>query len=73
MIYVIKQKGLYQNKVNSSLFSSCNCKMNNFFFFGGGGEVGGIVTWDQASLLFFFLASLLFLLEREKITPDTFI
>ena len=27
MIYIIKQRGLYQNKVNSSLVSTCNCKM----------------------------------------------
>ena len=27
MIYIIKQAGLYQNKVNSSLISICNCKM----------------------------------------------
>ena len=27
MIYIIKQAGLYQNKVNSSLVSTCNCKM----------------------------------------------
>ena len=25
--YIIKQERLYQNKVNSSLFSNCNCKM----------------------------------------------
>ena len=24
MIYIIKQEGLYQNKVNSSLVSNCN-------------------------------------------------
>ena len=28
MIYIIKQEGLYQNKVNSSLVSTCNCKMD---------------------------------------------
>ena len=28
MIYVIKQEGLYQNKVNSSLVFSRNCKMD---------------------------------------------
>ena len=27
MIYIIKQDGLFQNKVNSSLVSNCNCKM----------------------------------------------
>ena len=27
MIYIIKQEGLYQNKVNSSLFSTWNRKM----------------------------------------------
>ena len=27
MIYIIKQEGLYQNKVNSSLVSTCNCNM----------------------------------------------
>ena len=27
MIYIRKQEGLYQNKVNSSLVSTCNCKM----------------------------------------------
>ena len=27
MIYIIKQEGLYQNKVNSSLVSTFNCKM----------------------------------------------
>ena len=26
--YIIKQEGLYQNKVNSSLISTCNCKMD---------------------------------------------
>ena len=38
MIYIIKQKGLYQNKENSSLVSTCNCKaigVFNFFFFNG--------------------------------------
>ena len=28
MIYMIKQEGLYQNKVNSSLVSTCNGKMD---------------------------------------------
>ena len=27
LIFIIKQDGLYQNKVNSSLISTCNCKM----------------------------------------------
>ena len=27
MIYIKKEEGLYQNKVNSSLVSNCNCKM----------------------------------------------
>ena len=27
MIYIIKQEGLCQNKVNSSLIFTCNCKM----------------------------------------------
>ena len=27
MIYIIKQEGLYQNKVNSSLGFTCNYKM----------------------------------------------
>ena len=27
MMYIKKQEGLYQNKVNSSLISTCNCKM----------------------------------------------
>ena len=27
MIYIIKQEGLYQNKVNSSLVFTGNCKM----------------------------------------------
>ena len=27
IMYTIKQEGLYQNKVNSSLFSNCNCKV----------------------------------------------
>ena len=27
MICIRKQEGLYQNKVNSSLVSTCNCKM----------------------------------------------
>ena len=34
MIYIklnIKQEGLYQNKVNSSLISTCNCKMGYSF------------------------------------------
>ena len=31
MIYIIKQAGLYQNKVNSSLISNCNCKMGYSF------------------------------------------
>ena len=30
MIYVIKQEGLYQNKVNSSLIFSRNCKMDHW-------------------------------------------
>ena len=28
MIYITKQEGLYQNKVNSSLVSTGNCKMD---------------------------------------------
>ena len=28
MIYIIKQEGLYQKKVNSSLVSTGNCKMD---------------------------------------------
>ena len=28
MIYIIKQEELYQNMVNSSLDSTCNCKMD---------------------------------------------
>ena len=32
MIYIIKQAGLYQNKVNSSLISNCNCKMGYLSF-----------------------------------------
>ena len=34
MIYIklnIKQEGLYQNNVNSSLISTCNCKMGYSF------------------------------------------
>ena len=27
MIYIIKQEGMYQNKVNSGLVFTCNCKM----------------------------------------------
>jgi len=27
MIYIIKQEEVYQNKVNSSLVSTCNCKI----------------------------------------------
>ena len=27
MIYIIKQKELYENKANSNLVSTCNCKM----------------------------------------------
>ena len=30
MIYIIKQEGLYQNKVNSSLVFTCNCKMGYY-------------------------------------------
>ena len=30
MIYIIKQEGLFQNKINSNLFSTCNCKMNYY-------------------------------------------
>ena len=30
MIYIIKQGELYQNKVNSSLVSSCKCKMGYY-------------------------------------------
>ena len=32
MIYIQKQEGLYQNKVNSSLVSTCNCKMDYELF-----------------------------------------
>ena len=32
MIYIIKQEGLYQNKVNSSLVFTCNCKMGYLNF-----------------------------------------
>ena len=27
MSYIVEQEGFYQNKVNSSLISTCNCKM----------------------------------------------
>ena len=27
MIYIIKEEALFQNKVNSSRVSNCNCKM----------------------------------------------
>ena len=30
MICIIKQEGLFQNKINSNLFSTCNCKMNYY-------------------------------------------
>ena len=30
MIYVIKQEGMYQIKVNSGLVFTCNCKMGYF-------------------------------------------
>ena len=33
MIYIKKQKGLYQNKENSNLVSTCNCKAIGVFFF----------------------------------------
>ena len=33
MIYITKQKGLYQNKENSNLVSTCNCKAIGVFFF----------------------------------------
>ena len=32
MIYITKQEGLYQNKVNSSLVSTCNCKMDYWLY-----------------------------------------
>ena len=32
MIYMGRQEGLYQNKVNSSLYSTCNCKMGYFSY-----------------------------------------
>ena len=32
MTYVIKQEGLYKNKVNSSLVYTCTCKMDNYQF-----------------------------------------
>ena len=33
MIYIIKQEGLYQNKVNSSLVFTGNCKMSYYCAF----------------------------------------
>ena len=30
MIYIIEQEGSYQNKVNSSLVCTCNCKMGYY-------------------------------------------
>ena len=33
MIYVMKQEGLYQNKVNSSLVQNFNCKMGYYVTF----------------------------------------
>ena len=42
MNYIIKQEGLYQNKVDSSLVCTCNCKMDNCF---------GTPTWQRCSYL----------------------
>ena len=30
MTYIIKQEGLYQNKVNANLVFTCNCKMGYY-------------------------------------------
>ena len=56
MIYIIKQEGLYQNKVNSSLVITCNCKMGYFRF----SRVNGLVTTQHLFLIFgTFLALLM--------------
>ena len=43
-MYIIKQEGLYQNNVNSSLFTNCNCKMGysgtNFSYISMGNAEG---------------------------------
>ena len=44
MIYIIKQKGLYQNKVNASFVSTCNCKI---------GCILGCTVFDP--VLFYFV------------------
>ena len=32
MTYIIKQEGLYQNKVNPNLVFTCNCKMGYYLY-----------------------------------------
>ena len=43
MIYIIKQAGLYQNKVNSSLVSNCKCKMGYRAF---------LLTWPASMQIY---------------------
>ena len=44
MIYITKQEGLYQNKVNFSLVSTCNYILRWYAWGAGEGTVGRTVT-----------------------------
>ena len=52
MIYIIKQEGSYQNKVNSSLVCTCNCKIG---------------YWSRIDLVTVFGAILTSRQTREKL------
>ena len=60
MIYIIKKKGLYQNKVNFSLVSSCNFKMGYYAF------------WVKAKQTNLTIYKILTLMRRKSsIIPST--
>ena len=51
MIYITKQEGLYQNKVNSSLVSTCNCKMDYCSILSQESHIGGTWTIENRGLI----------------------
>ena len=60
MIYIIKKKGLYQNKVNFSLVSSCNFKMGYYAFW---------VKAKQTNLTIYIILTLM--RRKSSIIPST--
>ena len=60
MIYITKKKGLYQNKVNFSLVSSCNFKMGYCAFW---------VKAKQTNLTIYIILTLM--RRKSSIIPST--